>query len=193
MCIAIVAKAGMQVPDDALTNGWISNSDGGGFAYCKDGKVFFQKGFMKLKEFMVAYKEASEANKDSPFLVHFRIRSMGSKDEANTHPYPFKYGVIIHNGTISGTTARYNEGPSDTKLFVDKFGEHLSYDFVVANKYDLNNALDGSKFAMLYNDGRYAIINEQAGKWDGDVWYSNHSYCNYKSNVTPLVDYSEWD
>ena len=176
MCIAIVIPKGATVNKDYLHNGWCGNSDGGGFAYVRNGKVKIVKSLMKWKTWEDAYYTAREANPDSPFLVHFRIRSAGSNTADNTHPYPLKTGAVIHNGTLTGSGADWYRGPSDTAKFVEKFGEHLTYDNVLSKKLAMEAAIGYNKLAFLFNNGKFVIVNEEAGHWDAGVWYSNGSF-----------------
>ena len=176
MCIAIVIPKGATVNKDYLHNGWCGNSDGGGFAYVRKGKVKIVKSLMKWKTWEDAYYTAREANPDSPFLVHFRIRSAGSNTADNTHPYALKTGAVIHNGTLTGSGADWYRGPSDTAKFVEKFGEHLTYDNVLSKKLAMEAAIGYNKLAFLFNNGKFVIVNEDAGLWDAGVWYSNGSF-----------------
>ncbi len=176
MCIAIVIPKGATASKDYLHNGWCANSDGGGFAYVRKGKVKIVKSLMKWKTWEDAYYTAREANPDSPFLVHFRIRSAGSNTADNTHPYALKTGAVIHNGTLTGSGADWYRGPSDTAKFVEKFGEHLTYDNVLSKKLAMEAAIGYNKLAFLFNNGKFVIVNEDAGHWDAGVWYSNASF-----------------
>lgn len=176
MCIAIVIPEGATVNKDYLHNGWCANSDGGGFAYVRKGKVKIVKSLMKWKTWEDAYYTAREANPDSPFLVHFRIRSAGSNTADNTHPYALKTGAVIHNGTLTGSGADWYRGPSDTAKFVEKFGEHLTYDNVLSKKLAMEAAIGYNKLAFLFNNGKFVIVNEDAGHWDDGVWYSNGGF-----------------
>ena len=176
MCIAIVIPEGATVNKDYLHNGWCANSDGGGFAYVRKGKVKIVKSLMKWKTWEDAYYTAREANPDSPFLVHFRIRSAGSNTADNTHPYALKTGAVVHNGTLTGSGADWYRGPSDTAKFVEKFGEHLTYDNVLSKKLAMEAAIGYNKLAFLFNNGKFVIVNEDAGHWDDGVWYSNGSF-----------------
>lgn len=176
MCLAIFKPGKLIIPEDALRRGWQGNSDGAGFAYVRGGKVVIEKGFMTVKAFLEAYNTAFKANKKSPMLIHFRIRSQGDKSEANTHPFPIKGGALIHNGTLDGTGSKYMEGKSDTALFAEQLGERLDFDTVSAHKKDLGDALGWNKVVLLYDNGNHVIINESMGHWENDVWFSNHSY-----------------
>lgn len=173
MCLAIYKPAGKNIPEDVLRMGWNRNSDGGGFAYYHDGDIYVQKGFDKWADFYEAYEDAAEKFPDSKFLIHFRIRSLGAKDADNTHPHEFEHGVAIHNGTLSGTGAFGATGQSDTVLFLKKFGERLTRERVVGHKAEFDDAVQGSKFVLLYKDGEHVILNERYGTWRDGVWYSN--------------------
>lgn len=184
MCLAILKPAGRDIPEEALREGWISNPDGGGYGFVdKEGKPTVRKGFFKLREFMEAYKVDVQENADSPFLVHFRIATMGTKGPENTHPFVIDNGLMIHNGTLSGTGAVYGTGKSDTAMFADRFSKDMTFDFVYANKEELNKNLDYNKLVFLYSDKRWVILNEGLGVWDNDVWYSNRTYLRSNYNA----------
>lgn len=84
MCLAIFKPAGVELPEQSIRSGWIGNPDGGGYAFVKEGSIVVRKNFGKLAEFYAAYKKDAEENAGSPFVVHFRIRSMGDRSLDNT-------------------------------------------------------------------------------------------------------------
>lgn len=173
MCLAIYKPANSTVSEDHLTCGWRHNPGGAGFAYVHKNKVEISKGFMKLQEFLEAYREAVHKNKKSPFLIHFRIPSMGHSGPDNTHPFQFKYGALIHNGTMYGTGASHGVGKSDTAMFAERYGDRLTYETVEKYKEDMNEALSYNKVVLLYHDSRYQILNEKEGVWLKGAWFSN--------------------
>lgn len=196
MCLAIFKSAAGTLTDAQLKNGWENNDDGGGFAYVENGKVVVSKGHMKWEAFLAAYKKAQETHGGSPFLVHFRIRSMGGLSEDNTHPFPIDSGALIHNGTLDGTTAKYGEGPSDTSLFAYRFGNYLTFDRVQKYRKDWEDILGrGNKMVMLYDDGRHAILNADAGHWLDGTWFSNYSHQRAAYGVLggAMYDDHDWD
>lgn len=184
MCLAIYRPPGVDVPEDNLLNGWQRNSHGGGFAYYRKGKVRTIKGLMKWGDFLRAYRKAVNENPDAPFVIHFRITSQGAQGPDNTHPHIFEHGAMIHNGTLSGTGAVYGRGPSDTALFIDRFGKDLTYERTLAIKDQLGLAMPGNKLVFLYKNGKHVIINESSGSWINGVWYSN-SYSLFPTRNTP--------
>ena len=179
MCLAIFKPAKVSIPPGNLDRGWQKNPDGAGFAYVHKGKIHIVKGLMTLKEFRAAYDAASKKFKDSPFLIHFRVRSQGDKNAENTHPFMYKHGAMIHNGNIDGTGAVFGTGKSDTALFMEKFGDNLDYETLKDNKEDFDKALQWNKLVFLYPDKKHIIVNEKSGNWDNDVWYSTHAYKDY--------------
>ena len=191
MCLAIFKPAKSNITEDILSQGWLGNSDGAGFAYVHKGKVVISKGYMKLQEFLEAYRTASKLHAKSPFIIHFRIKSMGAKNEDNTHPFPIEGGALIHNGTLTGTKAEWDKGPSDTALFAQRYFSHLSYAEVHANKEEFEEAVVYNKIAMLYNSGQYIILNEKNGVWHNDVWYSNHSFKAWNSRSARTITADE--
>ena len=183
MCLAIVCPVGSFVPLDFLKQGWVSNPDGAGYAFTRDGKVVVKKGYGKLKTFMEDYHKDVRDNDESAFLVHFRIRTMGDRSDKNTHPFIIPNGAMIHNGSLTGTNCKYDVGDSDTSAFASRFGKHLTYDFVYNKNKELGDAIgDYNKLAMLYDDNRYVIVNEERGHWHDKVWYSNTSYKRYSGS-----------
>lgn len=193
MCLAIVKPAKANIPEEYLHAGWLANSNGGGFAYVDKGEVVIKNKFMKYKEFLEAYQRAAASHKKSNFLVHFRITSQGDSTAENTHPFPIKDGALIHNGTIYGIGAKYNDGPSDTALFARRYHNVLTYEFVQKHRKDLEDLLDYNKVAMLYKDNSYHILNMSKGEWKDDVWYSNPTYKPTNRRATPAATFGYID
>lgn len=180
MCLAIYKPAGVDIPTENLHQGWVKNSDGGGFAYVKGKRVVVSKGHMMWKDWIEAWDKAIKANPKSPFLAHFRIRSMGDRGPEHTHPYSFKHGVMIHNGSLRGTGAVYGTGPSDTQKFLEAVGDNFTKEATEKHKLNIGNLIGYNKLVFLYPDKSHVIINEIDGVWDQGVWYSNRSYKNWR-------------
>lgn len=188
MCVAILAKPGAVVGNDALFKGWTVNADGGGIAYVnKRGQLVIDKGHMKYNEFQRAYERAVEEARaeDSPMLIHMRITSQGDTNKTNTHPFEVKpqkgpRGAFIHNGTLfrpSGAwEGKANDKRSDTRVMANALNNILSAEAVLNAVVELGRAVGShNKLAFLYEDKSWAIINESSGYWAGDIWYSNQS------------------
>lgn len=199
MCIIAAKPAGISMPDtDRITNMWTRNSDGAGFMYAKDGKVYIEKGFMKLNELLDRIKQLGKTVdlKSVPVVMHFRITTSGGTSPENCHPFPVtsNLGVlrklkstcalgVAHNGIIDITPRK---GISDTMEYILS---QLSLLYQAMPKFYeskpamqlVENAID-SKMAMLTKAGRiYTIGNFEE---DGGIMYSNTSYKGWSSYYT---------
>lgn len=185
MCIALVQLPKAVIPEAQLARGWSANRDGGGFAYVKNGKVTIEKGFMDYNSFYKAYAAAQEQyGEDSPFLVHMRIATSGSKSANNTHPFPVKGGAMIHNGilfTPTGTRAGpESDRKSDTRVVAESLYNILVLSDIKKATAGLEDAIgSGNKLCFLYDDGSTHIIGEKQGFWEKGVWHSNSSCTGY--------------
>lgn len=175
MCLIILKPAKGTVPEWTMRKAWAGNSDGAGFSFInpKDKKVVTMKGYMALKEFLESYKMMTEKYVKSPFLIHFRTRTLGDRNEANTHPFETPHGAMAHNGHMHGSGAVALVGKSDSHFFAERYGEELTQEIVETNKVTLSGILGYDKLAFLWHGGGYSIINETSGKWENEVWYSN--------------------
>lgn len=102
MCIAIVART--KFPSrEFLECSLEQNQDGAGIAWIENGLVHWKKGLSTLEE--IYEFEA----KGPPWLVHFRISTVGGKIAPLCHPFPVTPDcstalegaaekVLIHNG-----------------------------------------------------------------------------------------------
>lgn len=189
MCVAILARPGKVLSNTELFKGWSANRDGAGLAFVnKHGKLVTAKGYMKYNDFQKAYENIcqNEVAEDSPMLIHMRITSQGDTVQANTHPFMFipkvgPKGAMIHNGTLfrpQGEWAVAKQGVlfSDTRVLVTAMADRLTSEAVLSSIAQLGQAIGAhNKLAFLYEDKSWAIINEHAGFWADDVWYSNTS------------------
>lgn len=116
MCIIASKAAGIEMPKQQyIQNMFNNNSDGAGFMYAVDGKVFIEKGFMKLTGFMDRLEELDQRYglKNLPLVMHFRITTHGGTRPENCHPFPVTSSMgmlkklkcttdlaIAHNGII---------------------------------------------------------------------------------------------
>jgi predicted glutamine amidotransferase len=219
MCVIAIKKPGINVPDDQnIKNMWETNSDGAGFMYTFKNKVYIEKGFMKLDDLMNAMKHVSKRLKvdnlelkDIPIIYHFRIKTHGANNPANTHPFPISSKEqhlkaldlmadigVAHNGIISSAlsfgdmsdTASYIAHVLTPLAMLDKDFYKKPY-----GKTIMENTIGSSKLAFLDKDGNIETIGDfKNGTKAGttDLLYSNlnHEYdwSSYKSS--PYGTYS---
>lgn len=181
MCLIIFSPnfQKSRIDPDDLERAFKVNDDGAGMAYIKNGNVITDKPYFKWKHFKKAYEAATE-NLKGPLLVHFRLSTSGEKNRENSHPFTIKRNelVMAHNGIFSELS--YNNSKiSDTVRFVNMLKQlDWKYPYNANQQKLLEIACAGyNKLVFLDNNGDYVIINESAGVWKGNCWYSNtHSF-----------------
>jgi glutamine amidotransferase len=187
MCLAIYKPAGAEVTEEHLRNGFSNHSDGAGFAWAADGKLHVVKGIFDVEEVIKQY----ELIKEYPCLIHFRKATHGKIDKTNCHPFLFNDGklALIHNGVLSIKCTI--DGMSDTFHFIKLVLEPMVKRNNVpinddALQYLLSTSIGSDKMVIMDGDGNAYVINENKGKWEGGVWYSNTSFSwnieEFKSN-----------
>lgn len=200
MCIIIAKKAGVEPLNMGyFERAWEHNGDGGGIVWknSTDDCAYVQKGFMKKEDMMEKIKEINQ--KDTSFIAHFRIRSVGEVKPENTHPFVMDRVTFAHNGTITGIHPE--DGKTDSETFGLMFLKNRSMKWIKDNQKLLELALGSSKFAIMDNiTGEILILNKQNGKEQDGAWFSNSSadkpapvvhnyktnYYSYNSNYLPL-------
>ncbi len=195
MCLALYKPAGVEVNWSALKEGMSSNRDGAGFAVVSNGQLIVEKGFFVYEDF----RKALEPFAECAAMVHFRMATHGDKNKSNCHPFdlrdfPIPEGkedkertavAVIHNGI-------FYDAASDQKQWSDTW--HVCRDILHPIWTDHDKAFGrpeivalgdkfvgtGNKLVFLYADGEFAIWGEKNGHWNAGIWYSNHSYEDYR-------------
>lgn len=191
MCIIAAKAKGVAMPDDqTIENMWYGNSDGAGFMYAENGKVYIRKGFMEYSQFRKALDElaATHDMTQLPLVMHFRITTHGGTKPANCHPFPITDSVgilskletkcrvgVAHNGVIDITPRK---GISDTMEYIASQLAPLSR--AVPEFYKNKHLIEmiynatGSRLAFLARDGSIYTVGDFIE--DGGMLYSNTSY-----------------
>jgi len=181
MCIAIYKPVGKSISDEVLERCYKKNQDGCGYAHIKtydDGdKQLITYKDLVFESWLESYREAEAENADSPFLIHFRIKTHGKIDIDNCHPFIIDDDhVFIHNGIISGVPNDPNK--SDTRMFKNHILSTLPEGWMghQAIKTLLEDFIGYSKLVVMNRNGDVELYNEKKGEWFGGVWYSNTGY-----------------
>lgn len=178
MCVAIYKPANVTISDENLKNCFLANQHGCGFAYINTDHTGVRR--IKIKKtmdyeiFKRQYDRAVRVNPESPFLIHFRIRTHGTTDKFNCHPFSVDdEHVFIHNGTITGVGT--DSKKSDTQLFNEKILKKLPNGWMNEEhfKFLIEESIGYSKLAVLNIDGDVQLYNESRGSWIEGAWYSN--------------------
>ena len=175
MCIAIYNHNDM-LSRQTIKNCWDSNDDGAGMLWVENGVLMTHKQLKDLDSFYAKYQDIR--SKTDTVVMHFRIRTHGEVDINNIHPFLVDDNVgLVHNGIISQHSVA-NSKYSDTYHFTEFLRTMpkgfqnseaclaLIEDYI--GKYN--------KLIFLDSDGNAEIVNEAAGIWDGNSWFSNESY-----------------
>lgn len=180
MCI-IYKTNGEPIPEKHLRRGFKRNKNGAGFAACHMGKIHMEKGFFDFESFYKAYKPYSLLKN----VVHFRHSTCGDFNSvANCHPFYFGNGsdknryIMAHNGHLHKVET-YN-GYSDSFLFARDFLSNLISKYKFTGKmfkHRIDKFVgDNNKLVLMSDKGEFVIINEDAGIWKNQIWYSNGDY-----------------
>lgn len=183
MCVIIAKPKGVDpLKREYFENAWAHNSQGGGVVWKEDnGEVMMQKGFMDKDTFLAKLDEINK--KDTAFIAHFRIKSVGEVNPENTHPFAMSHVTFAHNGTIS--SIKPIEGKTDSETFGLWFLKDRSMKWIKDNSLLLELALGTSKFALMDNKtGEIFVLNREYGQERDGAWFSNSSAFPYEAPKT---------
>ena len=177
MCIAIYKPANKIIEKETLEICQENNPDGCGYAYIDENKHIQIRKAMQFEEFWEDYRKDSSEYLDSPFLIHFRIKSHGTIDLYNCHPFMIDdHTCFIHNGIISNVPT--DKVKSDTQIFNELILSKLQPGWIHSEgiKLLIEEFIRYSKLVVMTDEGRVAIYNEKKGEWVDGIWYSNSTY-----------------
>ena len=167
-----------------LYNASISNGDGFGFAIVADDELLVVRS-MEIDWILDKYEQAVRSYPESPSLFHLRLATHGLVDTSNCHPFYVgkdKHTVMAHNGILPIDVPK-NDPRSDTRIYAEERLPNYGMRPFTSRKtrHKLRKAIGSyNKIAMLTTDQsvdkQWVIINEGAGHWVDDTWYSNDSY-----------------
>ena len=212
MCVIAFCMPGAELTKKRWDTCWSANPDGGGYVFNKDNKLTIVKS-MDREYLYAQYKRDFDANKENPFLIHFRIGTRGTKDISNCHPFwatEDKTVAFVHNGVLDIDCLKTEDHLSDTHVLsnlMTQTGLNIMNNTLIDNLVD---EICGRSNKMVFLDvnDMYYIINETHGFWvkpesdtalgflesakEGSIWFSNRSFENYAVHNTALIP-SKWD
>lgn len=190
MCVIIAVPERCTVDKETLMKAWTGNPDGGGFSYVENGEVKINKGHMKFSSFLEAYSAARASVPDSPFVIHFRIRTHGATDAERTHPFAVGSDgkvALAHNGVLYDVPD--DDVKSDTQIFCEMYPALFDDPARLRTvRAELGKYISGSKFACLFPNKDLVIVNESLGQWVNGCWYSNRHWNSYSMRDYMLED-----
>lgn len=186
MCILLIKPKGIDLPNDEILHQcWVSNSNGGGFAFVDKQQVSIKK-YMDETAMMEELNAMREQLKNTTALLHFRIATHGSAKIDNTHPFQINPVCAMgHNGVIQATIPDKDDGDiSDTRKFAEQILKTMPVGWEKNKGLTtmLLNFVRYNKVGFIFGDDTYIILNEKDGYWDEGIWYSNKSYKTWRYN-----------
>jgi len=187
MCIAILNTKKATLSKDTLRNCWENNGDGAGILYIHNKKMQVFKEMNSFDNFYNNYLEIKRKHGKNNIVLHFRISTHGKINETNCHPFLVNDDLgFVHNGMIYDVPV--SKDYSDTYMFnecvLKEFKDGFEYNDVIMDMIG-EFIGQGSKLVFLNTDDEYFIVNEKAGHWHMDCWFSNSSY----KQVNNYVDF----
>ena len=189
MCVAIIVPKDAKAPDkETLEACEAQNPDGGGVAWLDKGKVCWKKGIDTAEILKILAKT------QAPYLIHYRISTVGGKVASLCHPFPITKNasldlegragaVLIHNGHWSSW--------KDKTMLLQPNGQRIPegvWSDTRAMAY--LSAIYGADI-LTFVDEKVAVLNatgsiEYWGHWqkEGDCMYSNTSWKFTRSKKT---------
>jgi predicted glutamine amidotransferase len=167
----LLIPAKVKIPDDdLLLECWHKNPDGAGLMYQLRDDLVVSKGHMTFDKFsrlLDAIRKQRDRIKD--IAIHFRIATHGAINSRNCHPWKIKDDLyLMHNGVIQWCAG--NKNVSDSKTLAGKLS---SYNFHGNSLEILERAIGSYNKLIIMGKSETHILNENAGTWIDNVWYSN--------------------
>ena len=181
MCIIIYNPGGQPLNKDLLRTAYDNNPHGFGFMWIENYEVSSIKGMSNFNDiWQLATHFAGYS-----YALHFRWRSAGKIREAQCHPHTVldkeKHGLnlkMMHNGTIFGMK-KGKKGRSDTQVYASQLtneyiNKHHTIDTLLDSVHGEAPAMGTfNKFVFMADGNHVEIVNEDAGVWMENRWYSN--------------------
>lgn len=199
MCLLTLIPPTITLDYDRAKRAALSNPDGFGFAI-HAGTAIIKDHDMDFDKLWVRWSELTKIYNNNASLFHWRISTHGTTSVDNCHPFDVGDSnnvVLGHNGMLP-ITMPINDTRSDTKLFAQFVLPSLGGAVALDNPSVFKNIEEwatGSKLVVLSADPKtefdWYILNETAGHWAHDMWWSNASYKPFTySNYTGYGGYT---
>lgn len=200
MCLLTFFPEGQMPDEEALLNGTEVNNDGHGYAIVHGRNLLIRRG-LNAGEIIDSFMVDRGRLPHGPALFHSRMSTHGAEDIKNCHP--FNVGgdprtVLAHNGILpSKVHPGKGDRRSDTRIaaedFIPRFGPLRRRKVRAGLERWMSPA---NKMVILTVDPKFQerayILNEEAGIWDGGIWYSNDWYRPWKYSTRHLNHFASY-
>lgn len=189
MCVICALANNAKISEQEWDNCWDSNPHGFGFMYVNENEEIVIKKEMEQKPAkQMFFEDFEQYYGKTPFVLHFRVASHGSKCIENTHPFEVRRNkrdgrltlAYCHNGIIRQTLPSKDDDRSDTRIFRDMILSQMPLNFLSNDAFTwmIEDFIGYSKLAFLSSDKKITILNSNHGEyeWENGRWFSNTSY-----------------
>lgn len=192
MCVILAAEK-KKVKYEWLKMADQANPDGIGAAWLADGRVNYMKG-MELKDIQKLHPHL-----EPPYVIHFRISTVGGKRKDLTHPFPIMQGVpLLERGTAQSVlfhNGHWNDWKEilmrslsrGEKIPNGAWSDSRAMAFLVqSHGLGFLELIDNQRVAVL---GAKKVIRFFGNGWAdlNGVWASNKMFLSHKD----WLDYSK--
>jgi hypothetical protein len=185
MCVIVHQPKGAYLTKEQAEQMWDKNPDGGGFAYINHRGDITTRKSMSFPTWWRDFEKARSKNRDSDFVIHFRIATSGKIGIANSHPFKIdQFTVMAHNGMLNHITGNISleDEFSDTRVFIRDVLSELPHNWLdrPALRDMVEDYIGYSKLTFLTVDPglerNIYILNEAKGDVVDKMWVSNKNW-----------------
>jgi hypothetical protein len=195
MCVIVYRPADHKLTMETLQTCYSGNRDGWGIMFAMNGEMQIKRG-LDWNSFLSAYRAIPE---DHPIAIHFRFRTHGDINIANTHPYMVWNGdsrtiAVMHNGVIQ--INEIDSKMSDTWHWLELVVKpvlKLNPNIIdlPAFHFLMENTTDGSRLLFLDNDGKFTFLHPK--QWHDHQGCKFSNTYSLKPAYSYAKDYSGWN
>ena len=193
MCVILVPTKRHPTPDE-LNDAQEANPHGAGMAWKnQDGKLSYEKAIDAKRVWEIIQTEKPKI----PYIIHFRIASVGGVCDKLTHPFPVNQSVSLKKQWQGKSPLLFHNGTwSDWKEAVMPFSGHK--DFPRGSLDDWSDSRALAYLAYKTKRGFFNFIDEKVaimekngevnlyGSWQRNdtLWCSNLNHVRAKHTIT---------
>lgn len=189
MSLICYKPPGTLLPKEALSKSFEKNSDGAGYSYCHNGIIFTKKGFKSFDTLFASLEKIQE----HPCLITFADKDFTLE---RVFIQPFKIDenhIVAFDGRLSPRSQLEDTAVSQAYNFTLLLKRIWNPIFIHQDYFKslLETALSKTQSgcaAIMNNDGKIQIFNENKGTTLAKCWFSCNPYLTNFYNNSPQLN-----